>query len=51
MPYTLAALVMLVLWGAGILFFHAPGWIHILLSGGVALAIYGVVKPKAPSQK
>jgi len=50
MPYTAAALAMLVLWGAGVLL-HAPGWIHILLSGGVALWIYGVVKPKAAAPK
>ncbi len=47
MPYNLAAAAMLLLWGAGVFFFAAPGWIHILLSGAAALWVYGIVKPKA----
>jgi hypothetical protein len=43
MPYTIAAVAMLAVWAAGTFFFDAPGWIHILLSAGVALWVYGIV--------
>ena len=45
-----AALAMIALWAAGVFFFSAPGWIHLLLSGGLALFVYGFVAP-APNQK
>lgn len=46
MPYTLAGLALLVVWGVATAFYQAPGWIHLLLTGGVALWVYGIVKPK-----
>jgi hypothetical protein len=51
MPYTFAGAGILVLWGVGTVFFEAPGWIHILLSGGLALVLYGIVKPKPDATK
>lgn len=50
MPSIIAALAMLVAWGVGVAFFSAPGWIHLLLSAGLALGIYGIVTPK-PAKK
>jgi hypothetical protein len=50
MPFIIAGLALLVAWGAGVVFFTSPGWIHLLLSAGLALAIYGVVTPK-PAKK
>jgi len=51
MLYNLAAAAMLLLWGVGVYFFEAPGAIHILLSAGLALWVYGVVKPRATGTK
>lgn len=51
MPYTLAGLVLLAIWGVATAFYPAPGWIHLLLTGGVALWVYGIVKPKAADKK
>lgn len=51
MPYTLAGLTLLVVWGAATAFTPAPGWIHLLLTGGVALWVYGIVKPKTAGKK
>lgn len=51
MPYTLAGLALLLVWGVATVFTPAPGWIHLLLTGGVALWVYGVVKPKAAAKK
>jgi hypothetical protein len=39
----LLAVAMLVLWGIGTAL-SGPGWIHILLTAGVFLLIYRVVK-------
>ncbi len=44
MPYSLAAVAMLAVWAAGTFFFDAPGWIHILLTGGVSLLIWSIVR-------
>lgn len=38
----LAAVLMLVLWAVGTFFLDAPGWITLLLSGGVFLLIWRV---------
>jgi hypothetical protein len=38
----IAALAILVLWAAGTFFFDAPGWINLLLTGGVFLLIWRV---------
>ncbi len=51
MPFILAGLALLVVWGVATVFYQAPGWIHLLLTAGLALCIYGVVKPKAASTK
>ena len=40
----LAAIAMLVVWAAGTMFFDAAGWIHLLLTAGVFLLIWSVVK-------
>jgi hypothetical protein len=40
----LAAIAMLVVWAAGTMFFEAPGWIHLLLTVGVFLLVWRVVK-------
>ncbi|MBI5600166.1 MAG: hypothetical protein HY944_01220 [Gemmatimonadetes bacterium] len=51
MPYTLAGLALLVIWGVATVFYQAPGWIHLLLTGGVALWVYGIVKPRTADKK
>ena len=51
MPYTLAGLALLVIWGVATAFSQAPGWIHLLLTGGVALWVYGIVKPRTAGKK
>ncbi|MDB4905620.1 MAG: hypothetical protein JWO05_404 [Gemmatimonadetes bacterium] len=38
-----AAVAMLVIWAIGALAFNGPGWIHLLLTGGVFLLIYRIV--------
>ena len=50
MPYTLAAVALTIVWGIAVVRFDAPGWIHLLLSAGVALWVYGIVRPK-PAEK
>ena len=37
------AIVMLVTWGAWTFGFEAPGYAHLLLTGGVALLIWRIV--------
>ncbi|MEP7346895.1 MAG: hypothetical protein ABI877_16620 [Gemmatimonadaceae bacterium] len=39
----IAALGMLVLWGAGVFFAEAPGWINLFLTLGVFLLIWRIV--------
>ena len=51
MIYSVTAAAMLLLWAAGTFLFDAPGWIHLLLTGGVALWVYGIVSRAAPSKK
>jgi len=41
-PGIIAAIAMLVLWAAGTFLFDAPGWINLLLTGGVFLLIWRV---------
>jgi hypothetical protein len=38
----LAAIVMLVVWAIGTFAYDAPGWIHLLLSGGMFLLIWRI---------
>ncbi len=40
----IAAIGMLVLWGVGTFAFEAPGYIHMLLTGGVFLLVWRIVK-------
>ena len=50
----LAGIVMLVVWGAVTYTTDAPGWIHLLLTGGVFLIIWRIVvrdTPSGPDQK
>ena len=51
MPYTITAVALILLWAAGVFLFDAPGWIHLLLTVGVALWVYGIVSRPAPEQK
>jgi hypothetical protein len=50
----LAGIVMLVVWGGVTYTTEAPGWIHLLLTGGVFLIIWRIVvrdTPSGPDQK
>lgn len=37
------ALVLLVIWAVAALVYEGPGWVHLLLTVGVSLLVYGVV--------
>jgi uncharacterized membrane protein len=39
----ITAVAMLVVWAVVALGYNGPGWIHLLLTGGVTLLIYRVV--------
>ena len=39
----LAAIAMLLVWAVATFKFDAPGWIHLLLSGGLFLLIWRIV--------
>ena len=42
--WTVVALLLLVAWGAATFAFApAPGWVHLLLTAGVFLLVYGAV--------
>ena len=50
----LAGIVMLLAWGVTTYTTDAPGWIHLLLTGGVFLIIWRIVArdtPAGPDQK
>jgi len=47
--YLIAAIVMLVAWGGVTFTTDAPGWIHLLLTGGVFLLIWRIVARDTPS--
>ena len=51
MPYILAGFALLVVWGVATALTPAPGWIHLLLTVGVALCVYGIVKRKVSGKK
>ena len=44
--YSIVGILMLVAWAYVTLTSAAPGWIHLLLTGGVFLLIYGIVNRK-----
>jgi predicted phage tail protein len=46
-----AAIVMLIVWAIGALVMQGPGWIHLLLTLGVSLLIYGIVQRKSTPAK
>jgi hypothetical protein len=47
--YIAAGLIMLLVW-AGVTFTtEAPGWIHLLLTAGVFMVIWGIVARGTPS--
>lgn len=50
MRYSIAGIALLLVWAIATVLFQTPGWIHILLSAGVALWVYGVVAPQPPAQ-
>jgi hypothetical protein len=39
----IGGLVLLVIWAIAALVMNGPGWVHLLLTVGVSLLIYGVV--------
>jgi hypothetical protein len=43
------SLVMLAVWAVATFAYDAPGWVHMLLTGGVFLLIYGIVARGAPT--
>ncbi|MBM3907167.1 MAG: hypothetical protein FJ363_03700 [Gemmatimonadetes bacterium] len=47
MPYIVSGLALIAIWGVVTVLTAAPGWIHLLLTAGLALWIYGMVKPGA----
>ena len=47
--WIIAAIVMLVGWGAMTLLTEAPGWIHLLLTAGVFILIWRMVVRNTPS--
>jgi hypothetical protein len=51
MRYSLAGLALILIWAIAIVFYQTPGWVHLLLTVGLALWVYGLVKPKAAAQK
>ena len=42
------SLALLVAWGVATFAFEAPGWVHMLLTGGVFLLIYSIVVRGTP---
>ncbi len=47
--YLLAGIAMLVAWGGITYTTDAPGWIHLMLTGGVFLIIWRIVARDTPS--
>jgi predicted phage tail protein len=43
-------LALIAIWAAATAFLQAPGWIHLLFTVGLALWLYGIVKPRAPRE-
>jgi putative exporter of polyketide antibiotics len=44
----LGALALLVIWAIAALVYEGPGWVHLLLTIGVSLLVYGVVVRGSP---
>ncbi len=50
----LAGIVLLIAWGGITYTTDAPGWVHLMLTGGVFLVIWRIVvrdTPSGPNQK
>ena len=47
--YMLGGLVMLIAWGGITYTTDAPGWVHLMLTGGVFLIIWRIVVRGTPS--
>ena len=47
-PIIILSVVMLLVWATGT-WFEAPGWIHLLLTAGVFLLVWRIVKRSAPN--
>jgi len=48
-PFTIAGVVMLLVWGGLTFTTEAPGWVHLLLTAGVFLVIWRIVVRSTPS--
>ena len=44
----LGALALLLIWAIAALVLEGPGWVHLLLTVGVSLLVYGVVVRGSP---
>jgi hypothetical protein len=44
----LGAVVLLVIWAIAALVYEGPGWVHLLLTVGVSLLVYGIVERGSP---
>jgi hypothetical protein len=44
----LGALALLLIWAIAALVLQGPGWVHLLLTLGVSLLIYGIVTRNRP---
>ena len=47
--YLIAAVVILIAWAGITITTDAPGWIHLLLTGGIFVLIWRIVKRGTPS--
>jgi hypothetical protein len=46
-PVVVAAIAMLTVWGIAIVFFEAPGWVHLLLTVGLFLLVWRIATRNA----
>jgi predicted phage tail protein len=46
----LGALALLVIWAIAAIVLEGPGWVHLLLTIGVSLLVYGVVTRGSPRE-
>ena len=44
----LGAVALLVIWAVAALVYDGPGWVHLLLTVGVSLLVYGIVARSSP---
>ena len=48
--WMIAAIAMLVVWAIGTFAFAGPGWIHLLLTVGLAVLIWRIVARDVPDE-